>query len=135
MAGDTRVTVNGDTAMQTQSKIARHRGALYGCAGDADAIAEFFALLREGRAWAWLSDWGRKGPSFECLVLARDGLYYMEQNLVKGEPLGEPQYAIGSGGDAARGAMRMRATPRQAVHVAAAIDPFTGGKVRVYSLY
>lgn len=47
----------------------------------------------------------------------------------RSEEITEAFYAIGSGAKAALGAMHMGATSREAVEIAAKIDPYTGGDI------
>jgi len=58
--------------------------------------------------------------------------------LVDGEAYREvaaPFYAIGSGADAALGAMYAGASAAEAISIAAKIDPYTGGEIHVEPLF
>ena len=70
---------------------------------------------------------------FTGLVLDKDGIYEYRFQLV---PIRVEVdcWAIGSGAQAALGAMFMGATPEEAAEVACAIDPFCGGPVTVERL-
>lgn len=90
-------------------------------------------------------DWygsGRKPPTylrqsesadFLCLVIRKDGIFEYD-NWCREEQIESEFYAIGSGANAALGAMHMGATAAQAVEIAKQIDIFTGGDVVTMSL-
>lgn len=73
------------------------------------------------------------GGDFTCLILTPDGLFEADAYCVLDEIL-EPYYAIGSGATAAIAAMRCGKSARDAVRVAASIDPYTGGRIVTMSL-
>ena len=70
---------------------------------------------------------------FTGLILDEDGIYEYRFQLVSIRVEGDC-WAIGTGAQAALGAMFMGATPEEAAQVACAIDPFCGGPVTVESL-
>ena len=72
------------------------------------------------------------GGDFLCLVLRHDGLFEVDvycrpDRVIDYDRLGF--YAIGSGSDAALGAMHAGKGAVEAVRIAARIDTYTGGKV------
>ena len=75
----------------------------------------------------------RNGGFLSGLLLDENGLYEYKSPLVPMRIEGG-YWAIGSGAQAALGAMYMGATPEEAADVACAIDPFCGGPVTVERL-
>jgi ATP-dependent protease HslVU (ClpYQ) peptidase subunit len=76
---------------------------------------------------------GGLSDEFTGLLLDENGLYEYESPLVPIRIEGE-FWAIGSGAQAALGAMRMGANPAEAVKIACAIDPFCGEPITVERL-
>lgn len=111
------------------TKVHRVPGALIGGAGEAAGIRTFVA---------WYSD-GQRSPkpkipdSFCALVLTSEGLCYWASNLVP-EPIERGFHAIGSGGNAALGAMLAGASVQKAVQIACEIDTSSGGEVVLHKL-
>jgi hypothetical protein len=111
------------------TKVHRAGDALVGGAGEAAAIRQFVA---------WYAD-GQRTPkpklpdTFCCLVLSPDGLCYWASNLVP-EPIERGFHAIGSGGNAALGAMLAGANVKKAVEIATQIDTGSGGEVVLHKL-
>jgi hypothetical protein len=111
------------------TKVHRTSDALIGGAGESAAIRQFVA---------WYSD-GQRVPkpklpdSFCVLVLTGEGLFYWASNLVP-EPIERGFHAIGSGGNAALGAMLAGANVKKAVEIATTVDPGSGGEVVLHKL-
>lgn len=111
------------------TKVHRAGDALIGGAGEASAIRLFVA---------WYAD-GQRQPkpkipdSFCALVLTKEGLFYWASNLVP-EPIERGFHAIGSGGNAALGAMLAGATVQKAVQIACQVDSSSGGEVVLHKL-
>lgn len=126
MAADSRV--NLDTHHFTAKKIKRAKGVLIGTAGDHAQCVAF-------EAWYFAGGDGKK-PIFdesEALVLAPDGVWFFD-SLCSAHKIESGIYAIGSGADAARGALMAGATPRQAVQIACAIDSQSGPPITTLKL-
>jgi len=125
MASDSQWS-DGD-ALGVAKKVFRIRGALIGFAGELGHIEEV-------RAW-FRTDF--KGPtpdgSVTALILRPSGLFCW--TAADGElRLHEKQFAIGTGGQAARAAMLAGADPTRACRIACTIDAGSGGRVRTYRL-
>jgi hypothetical protein len=111
------------------TKVHRTPDALIGGAGESAAIRQFVA---------WYAD-GQRVPkpklpdSFCVLVLTAEGLFYWASNLVP-EPIERGFHAIGSGGNAALGAMLAGANVKKAVEIATTVDPGSGGEVVLHKL-
>lgn len=69
-----------------------------------------------------------RDSDFTCLVLEKDGLYEVDA-LCRPERVKEPFYAVGSGRKAAMAAMLCGKSAREAVKIAAMLDPYTGGRI------
>jgi hypothetical protein len=111
------------------TKIHRVEGALIGGAGEAASIRQFVT---------WYSD-GQRMPkpkiadNFCALVLNAEGLFYWASNLVP-EPIERGFHAIGSGGNAALGALLAGANVKRAVEIACLVDTGSGGEVVLHKL-
>lgn len=125
-AGGTRVFNNCIKAQHDEEKniIVAH------CGDSAEA--------QQAQDW-YLSKGRKKKPEFEegvdfaLYILKKKGLFYMGANLHEIQ-LHEEYYADGSGVKIALGAMYAGASAVDAVEAAAEHDPYTGGKIRAYSL-
>ncbi len=69
----------------------------------------------------------------QLIVIRRDGMV-LAWEVGGWVEIAAPFYAWGTGGLAAMGAMYAGATAEQAVHIAADLDPFTGGKIHALTL-
>lgn len=107
-------------------KVFRIRGELFGFAGNLDEIQTAVDTLRAGED-------PRGVPTIRALILAPSGLYTWDPTNGRIRLL-DKQYAIGTGGQAARAAMMMGATPAKAVAVTCSIDANCSGRARVYKL-
>ena len=111
------------------TKVYRVPDALIGGAGDAASVRQFVA---------WFAD-GQRNPkpklsdNFCCLVMTKEGLFYWASNLVP-EPIERGFHAIGSGGNAALGAMLAGASVQKAVEIACMVDTSSGGEVVLHKL-
>ena len=109
-------------------KVFRCRGELLGMAGSIDECV-----------W-WRDSWKRapfdtmgEAKTVTVLRLAPAALWTWS-NLEGWIQIEERQFAVGSGGKVARGAMAAGARCRRAVAIAIQIDAGTGGRVRSYSI-
>lgn len=111
------------------TKVHRAGDALIGGAGEAASIRQFVA---------WYAD-GMRNPkpkisdNFCALVMTKEGLFYWASNLVP-EPIERGFHAIGSGGNAALGALLAGASVQKAVQIATEIDTSSGGEVVLHRL-
>lgn len=111
------------------TKVHRTPDALIGGAGETAAIRLFVAWYKDGQRLPK----PKLPDTFCCLVLNGEGLYYWASNLVP-EPIERGFHAIGSGGNAALGAMLAGANVKKAVEIATQVDTGSGGEVILHKL-
>lgn len=111
------------------TKVHRVPGALIGGAGEAASIRQFVTWFSDGQR----SPRPRISDNFCALVLTAEGLCYWASNLVP-EPIERGFHAIGSGGNAALGALLAGANVQKAVQIACQVDTSSGGEVVVHRL-
>ena len=130
MASDskTTVTTTAEDRAYLCAKLVRHSsGDIIGCAGDADLIEKFVAWYKTKKRRPNFP----KDAEFEALILTAQGdLVYYDETLSR-DRLHNDCFAVGSGGNAARGAMLAGCDPITAVEIATKIDPHSGGPVQV----
>lgn len=136
MGSDTMVS-NPDTGLYYPArKIVRVKGDLIGAAGDSGDCLRFMD-------WAKHDFSEKKKPKFtvtdgdqeaQVLILNAEGLFMMCPTDPYPEQIESEFWAIGSGADAALGALAMGATLEQALEVAARFDNFTKAPFRVEAL-
>ncbi len=134
MAADTKVTVAG-TSYHT-SKIVKTRRMIVGAAGDGSDCARMLEWAQRDFS-APPPNWRQEPGSDDsvwALILKADGLYIMTQVDEQPEKINETCFAIGSGGLAARVAMKLGKSPVEAVELAGEVDEYTGGPYDVLSL-
>jgi hypothetical protein len=130
MVGDTQC-IHDDRVVSTHHKVHVVRDMLVGYAGCMDSGIQFLEWTKRGK--------GSRGKprdlSFEFtgLILDESGLYEYKSPLVPMRVEGDV-WAIGSGAQAAFGAMFMGADPEEAVRIAIRIDPYCGGPINVERL-
>jgi hypothetical protein len=122
MAADTRMAIDG--RMNRCEKLFRRAGALIGLAGDDAPALIFLDWYGTGRARPELLVTGE--ADFHALVLDDKRRIWLYDKWCRGERISEPFYAIGTGADAALGAMHMGASAVRAVKVACKIDINSG---------
>jgi len=123
MAGDTLLT--SDIKCHAQ-KVFKHKG---NCVGSAGSYTECIVFV----------NWWKKGAKsdppdmkdVEALILTSDGRILCFDQHESFFELKDDFAAIGSGAQAALGAMHMGASPEQAVNIAGKVDPGTGNKTTV----
>jgi hypothetical protein len=111
------------------TKVYRAGDALVGGAGDVVAVRQFVAWYLDGQR----TPKPKIPDSFCCLVLNPEGLFYWASNLVP-VPIERGFHAIGSGGNAALGAMLAGANVKKAVEIACQVDTASGGEVVLHKL-
>jgi ATP-dependent protease HslVU (ClpYQ) peptidase subunit len=131
MAADKRVTDEDAGTRWREKKIRRIGDALVGAAGSAPAISKFFKWLEGGQQ----DDPPKLGKDDELrgLVLTPAGLFIVGTDCVLCE-LDDPFFAVGSGAQAALGALHMGATAPVAVEIASTVDNQTGDGIDVLTL-
>jgi hypothetical protein len=114
-------------------KIFRFRNRLVGCAGDADMCLAFQEGMRLGRKPKIPPKTDEEERNFNALVVDKKGIWHFDSTF-SGDLVLEPFMAVGTGADAARGAMMHGASPEQAVEIACRIDSNSRGPVQVLTL-
>lgn len=122
------MTSTGDSWWPS-TKVHRVADALIGGAGEAASIRQFASWYADGQR----SPKPKIGDNFCALVLSREGLFYWASNLVP-EPIERGFHAIGSGGNAALGALLAGAQVKRAVEIATEVDTSSGGEVVLHKL-
>lgn len=128
MSSDTRAYAGFNLPIGAKKKIrASEDGTLVGCTTHQPGLGEAFL--------AWICDGADEPESseYQAIVVKPNGdVYYYRNGNQPSGPLEIDFIAVGSGAEAALGAMWMGATAEDAVGVAANIDVWTG--LPVYSL-
>lgn len=106
-------------------KVWRVRGALLGAAGDVNHIHEWLTAYKANKPLPKRDIHVLKlsATGMDCWT-SMDGWHSVDQ----------PEFAIGSGGKAARAAMAAGATCKRAARIACDIDASSGGPIREYRL-
>lgn len=134
LAGDQRVTEGSSVMPGSQRKVWKLRsGWLVGGCGTLADLMRF-------RDWVKEFSIGDPRPlkvstSFSGIMITPEGLVYIyeDANVIE-VPSDAKFYAIGSGHQAALGALYMGATAKQAVEIACKVDTGSGGDVHVVKL-
>lgn len=111
------------------TKVHRAADALIGGAGEAASIRQFVTWYADGQRLPK----PKIADNFCALVLNGEGLFYWASNLVP-EPIERGFHAIGSGGNAALGAMLAGANVKRAVEIATLVDASSGGEIVLHKL-
>lgn len=128
MACDSQIT--GGFVATKATKVIVGDGVIVGYAGDwiaCHCFARYLAGLEDEKTERDSED------DMEFLILRGSGIYMADHRL-REVKLRETFWAIGSGEQAAMVAMHMGATAKEAVEMAKRVDPYTGGRVREFSL-
>ena len=135
MASDSRVSVGGGTFYPTDKIVKLKRMIVGACGhgGDCSRFLEWAARDFKDPVPKWTCK-ANDEESIFCLVLKADGLYVFVQSDPEPEKINAEYYAIGSGGKAARVAMRLGKDPREAVELACEVDGYSGPPVQVLEL-
>ena len=132
MAADTQGRFE-DIIMEMH-KIFRVRDELIGTCGNYDNAVKFIELYKKGQKYVTQSSNGTDENDFDYLLLNAKGLYLATGFRGPKVKVHERFWSIGSGKEAAITAMRMGATPKEAVKMASLCDVYTGSKVQVREL-
>ena len=136
MYSDSNV-VDGTSVFKAQ-KIYLIRGKLVGCAGDNPMVFYFLDAFRRGTKRVRMSAEQKvaipeSDRDFSALIVDDQGIWHLGSDFTA-DLVQEPFMAVGSGGDAARGALMAGATPEQAIEIACQIDSDSRGPVQVLQL-
>ena len=130
MASDSSCFI-GSTHILTMKKVWRVGGGLVGCAGDVADIMKFVRWIRDGAD----EDDYPEMESLEAIVVNPDGVARAYENgHSQGMLIRDPYCAIGSGRDAALGAMYAGADAKTAVRASVRHTGQSKKPVRVYRL-
>ena len=130
MAADTRAFAGYNLPIGTKTKIRfAPTGALVGVSTSKPGMSEAFMN--------WICDDGPEPAEYDlqAMIVEQTGeIYYYRGSLMPAGPLEADFMAIGSGAEAALGAMHMGATAEQAVEIAAKTDVWTAPPVITLAL-
>lgn len=130
MSGDT-MCVHRGMVVGVHRKVHVVRDMVVGYAGDGDSCVAFLEWCKRG-----MSSRGKPrdlSSEFTGLVLDESGLYEYTYFLIPMR-IEKDFWAIGSGAQAAMGAMHMGATPWEAVEIACAVAPDCAEPITVEDL-
>lgn len=104
-------------------------GLLVGFSGDPVAAMKFVDWINDGKpedAKPVFAESDNEGDGFHAIVLYPDGKAEWWSEGMRGLPIAEVFYAIGTGAQGALVAMHLGKTPAQALRVVMKVDPDTG---------
>lgn len=136
MVSDSQVTLEHKGINYPAVKIVKRFGMLIGAAGHAGDCTRFIKWAAgkfQDKEPRWAEDEGLE-DSVIGIVLKEDGIYVWSQGDPEPEKVEATQYAVGSGGKAARAAMLLGATVEKAVEIACQVDPFSSAPLQVLKL-
>lgn len=125
MAGDTQLTDEGGPLSHGR-KVFKHKGSCIGIAGTYADCLKFMRWFKGNRKEPL-----KKMGDVSALMLTSEGNIFYFDGDAHPYKMTDPFMAIGSGAEAAMGAMHMGATPKIAVEVASEVDSGTGGNVTI----
>lgn len=123
MAGDTQLTDEGGPLSHGR-KVYKHNGTCIGIAGTYTDCMRFMKWYRGG-----MKEPLKKVGDVSALLLSAEGNIFYFDGEAQSYKVTDKFMAIGSGANAAMGAMHMGATPAQAVKIASKVDTYTGGRI------
>lgn len=135
MVADSMVSVAHKDIWYPATKIIRGPGLLAGASGnggDCSRFLEWAASGFKGRVPKWEDR--SSDDQVLALVLKSDGIYAWSVGDPEPERINADFFAVGSGGKAARVAMKYGADPVQALRDAIEVDLWSGGEVQVLKL-
>lgn len=119
IAADGRLTFNGRIASEDETKLhTLSDGSVVGVAGDPDGTRDLLRALEKNEDHSF--------SDMTALRLFPSGAIALYAGEAGAPTFLSPPQAIGSGGPFAIGALEAGASPRQAVKIAAKLDPGTG---------
>ena len=133
MVSDSRVSVDSDNPkvddyIFSANKIYQKKDAIIGCCGSNEDIESFVK---------WYSSRHKKpkiiDKEFAALVLTQKGLFHYDSTLSK-DKVNDKFAAIGSGGNAALGALHMGADLVRSVEIAMLVDKHSGPPIQIVKL-
>lgn len=136
MASDSRVTVEHKGIDYPAVKILKKGNSLIGAAGhggDCTRFIHWAAGKFSDKEPKWAEEEGQE-DSVIGLILNRDGIFLWTQGDPEPEKIEAEYYAVGSGGTAARVALKLGKTPAEAVALACEVDMYSGLPVQVLEL-
>ncbi len=122
MAADSRMTHDG--RMTRCVKLFKRAGAVIGLAGDDAPAMMFIDWYGSGRSRPEILVTG--AADFHALVLDEKKRVWLFDKWCRGERITAPFFAVGTGADAAMGAMHAGADARRAVSIACKVDINSG---------
>lgn len=139
MASDSRVTLDGFDVTYPAIKIFRAKDMIVGGAGDGENVNLMIEWAKTGFKPSSRPKYRKKRDKDDdsdalLLILKRDGIYILADMDSEPEKIEADFYAVGSGGDAARVAMKLGQTPENAVELACEVDNKSGPPVQVLRL-
>jgi hypothetical protein len=137
MVADSKVTVEHKGITYPATKIVRAGSRIVGASGHGGDCTRFLEWARKdfkGAAPKWHEPQGSE-DSVLGLVLDSDGIYIYSPGDPEPEKVNAEFFAVGSGGKAARAAMKLGLDPIKAVELACEVDDFYSGlPIQVLSL-
>lgn len=135
LAGDQRTTDSGSIMPGRYTKVRRNsKGWIYGCAGQSGPIIEFDTFMQEFKPDKFPNKKTPRGDYRAIVVDPTGQVYDVDKGIAEALPP-VPFYAIGSGTDAALGAMYHGASAYEAVKCAIEVDNLSGGDVDCIPLH
>jgi ATP-dependent protease HslVU (ClpYQ) peptidase subunit len=129
MVADSKVTVEHKGITYPATKIVRAGSRIVGASGHGGDCTRFLEWARKdfkGAAPKWHEPQGSE-DSVLGLVLDSDGIYIYSPGDPEPEKVNAEFFAVGSGGKAARAAMKLGLDPVKAVELACEVDDFYSG--------
>lgn len=137
MAADSKMNVGKGEFSYPADKIIRVGDMIVGAAGDGGDAYRFREWAKTNFSETMRPKWSEKPDSDGAIVgiiLKPSGIHIMLQGDPSPELVNADYFAIGSGGSAARVAMKLGKTPAEAVALAAEVDENTGPPVTCLAL-
>lgn len=115
------------------NKILQHEGHVFGAAGTDSSIYKFYEWIKAGQPSERPQIRTAERDSLIVLELTPTGRLFAWYDDLTRVPAPIP-FAVGSGGPFAMAAMLCGKSPRDAVKIAAQLDPGTSGKISNYTV-
>lgn len=119
--------VSDEKIFYAVEKLRKGKLGIYGACGDFNQMLRAYELIEEGKK-EWDNDF-----DFSILELRKDGIYIYESCLIPVK-IKHDYWAVGSGSPYAIAAMRMGASPAEAVAIACEFDPSSSPPIDVMKL-